>query len=135
MFGTVELTGNITDLAKYDFWGVMIGFLMVCAVLIVVNYRFQSQIVKHWFKFFGEEVQQLNETIRKMSIQVQEHTSKVAAAIQILSQQVEQLQDDVDELKDGVNSLADTVKEHGEILEDHSAQLAGTKKAARKRGK
>ncbi len=142
MFGSIDAqTGNLVDLAQYQFWGVMIAVLLVMPVMFWIMVKNHTRATERMIDRLAIPIDGMKHSIDQLAQQLAASTAASDAMLKSIGEKVSVVSEDVDELKVDVGSLksdvhvvAGTVKEHGAILEDHSAQLAGAKKPARKRG-
>lgn len=142
MFGSIDAqTGNLVDLAQYQFWGVMIAVLMVMPVMLWMILKFNNNSHVHMIDRLAIPIDGMKHSIDMLAQQLAAAMASLSGKVDGMASDVNELKDEVGDLKDEVGDLkgnvhgvAAAVKEHGTILEDHSVQLAGAKKPARKRG-
>ena len=139
MFDGVDAqTGNLVDLAQYQFWGVMIAVLLVMPAMLWMILKFNNNSHVHMIDRLAIPMDGMKHSIDMLAQQLAAAMASLGGKIEGMTSDVNDLKDDVGDLKDDVGDLKDdvhevaaTVKEHGVMLEEHSAQLA----KQRRRGK
>lgn len=109
-------TGPIFDVAKYEFWGVMLAVVVVMPVMSA---------------FFGLIMgRSLSGTIKTISISINSLSDKIASVVAVTKEKLERIEDSIDdvssdvkELKTGVNTLNQNVTDIDERVRDHETRL------------
>ena len=132
MFEGVDAqTGNLVDLAQYQFWGVMIAVLLVMPAMLWMILKFNNNSHVHMIDRLAIPMDGMKHSIDMLAQQLAAAMASLGGKVEGMASGVNELKDEVGDLKDDVHEVAATVKEHGVILEEHSAQLA----KQRRRGK
>lgn len=132
MFEGVDAqTGNLVDLAQYQFWGVMIAVLLVMPAMLWMILKFNNNSHVHMIDRLAIPMDGMKHSIDMLAQQLAAAMASLGGKVEGMASDVNELKNEVGDLKDDVHEVAATVKEHGEILEEHSAQLA----KQRRRGK
>lgn len=132
MFEGVDAqTGNLVDLAQYQFWGVMIAVLLVMPAMLWMILKFNNNSHVHMIDRLAIPMDGMKHSIDMLAQQLAAAMASLGGKVEGMASDVNELKDEVGDLKDDVHEVAATVKEHGVILEEHSAQLA----KQRRRGK
>lgn len=125
IFGSVDATtGNLVDLAQYQFWGVMIAMVIVMPFMVWMVLKYNGNSHVHMIDRLAIPMDGMKHSIDMLAQQLAANTASMNEMLKNISDKVNGVASDVDDLKEDVHDVAATVKEHGVILEDHSAKLA-----------
>lgn len=125
IFGSVDATtGNLVDLAQYQFWGVMIAMVIVMPFMVWMVLKYNGNSHVHMIDRLAIPMDGMKHSIDMLAQQLAANTASMNEMLKNISDKVNGVASDVDDLKDDVHDVAATVKEHGAILEDHTAKLS-----------
>lgn len=132
IFGSVDATtGNLVDLAQYQFWGVMIAMVIVMPFMVWMVLKYNGNSHVHMIDRLAIPMDGMKHSVDMLAQQLAANTASMNEMLKNINDKVngvandvDDLKSDVDDLKDDVHEVAVTVKEHGAVLEDHTAKLS-----------
>lgn len=125
-------TGNLVDLAQYQFWGVMIAVLFVMPVMLWMILKFNNNSHVHMIDRLAIPIDGMKHSIDQLAQQLAASTAAMDAMLKSIGEKVSVVSEDVDDLKVEVHGVVETVKEHDVKIDDHEKTLH---KLAKNRGK
>ena len=125
-------TGNLVDLAQYQFWGVMIAVLFVMPVMLWMILKFNNNSHVHMIDRLAIPIDGMKHSIDQLAQQLAASTASMDAMLKSIGEKVNVVSEDVDDLKVEVHGVVDTVKEHDAKIDEHENAL---NKLAKNRGK
>lgn len=125
-------TGNLVDLAQYQFWGVMIAVLFVMPVMLWMILKFNNNSHVHMIDRLAIPIDGMKHSIDQLAQQLAASTAAMDAMLKSIGEKVNVVSEDVDDLKVEVHGVVETVKEHDVKIDDHDKAL---NKLAKTKGK
>ena len=124
MNGNFEATtGNLVDLAQYQFWGVMIAVLFVMPVMLWMILKFNNNSHVHMIDRLAIPIDGMKHSIDQLAQQLAASTAAMDAMLKSIGEKVNVVSEDVDDLKVEVHGVVETVKEHDVKIDDHDKAL------------
>ena len=124
MNGNFEATtGNLVDLAQYQFWGVMIAVLFVMPVMLWMILKFNNNSHVHMIDRLAIPIDGMKHSIDQLAQQLAASTAAMDAMLKSIGEKVNVVSEDVDDLKVEVHGVVETVKEHDVKIDDHDKTL------------
>lgn len=116
-------TGNLVDLAQYQFWGVMIAVLFVMPVMLWMILKFNNNSHVHMIDRLAIPIDGMKHSIDQLAQQLAASTAAMDAMLKSIGEKVNVVSEDVDDLKVEVHGVVETVKEHDVKIDDHDKAL------------
>lgn len=124
MFGTVDATtGNLVDLAQYQFWGVMIAMVIVMPFMVWMVLKYNGNSHVHMIDRLAIPMDGMKHSIDQLAQQLAANAASMDSALSHIGQKVDSVADDVDDLKDDVHEVAGKVQEHEGRISDCEVKL------------
>ena len=117
-------TGNLVDLAQYQFWGVMIAVLFVMPVMLWMILTFNNNSHVHMIDRLAIPIDGMKHSIDQLAQQLAASTAAMDAMLKSIGEKVNVVSEDVDDLKVEVHGVVETVKEHDVKIDDHDKALS-----------
>ena len=117
-------TGNLVDLAQYQFWGVMIAVLFVMPVMLWMILKFNNNSHVHMIDRLAIPIDGMKHSIDQLAQQLAASTAAMDAMLKSIGEKVNVVSEDVDDLKVEVHGVVETVKEHDVKIDDHDKALS-----------
>ena len=118
-----QAAGQMSELARYQFWGVMVAILIGMPVIYYFSMRSTNTTSTHLIDRLAIGIDAMKHSIDQLAQQLAATTASIGSELNGINAKVDVMAADVDDLKDEFHDVAATVKEHGEILEVHEEQL------------